>query len=211
MSSKGEVMAERVIAIEVGSKITKVCETDYKASPALYQYFTFETPEGVVDNQIATESEAFRDALQQQLKSHGVKAKRAVFVLSTIGIGTKEETIPAMKEKSIQDYVNTNIATFFPVNPEECRISYRINGKTEDGKYRIQLFVVHNDLLQSYMQLATFCGLDFVDLEFSENGIAQTLRKTFTEGNVVNVNVEDEYTAITIVKDGDIALQRSVS
>lgn len=204
-------MAERVITIEIGTKITKVCETDYKGSPAVYNYFCFETPEGMVENQIVRENEIFRTTLEELLRRHNIRTRKVIFVISTIGIGTKEEVIPNMKDARLQEFVKTNLSNFFPVDPKECHVSYRVNGVTPDGKNRVQLYAVNNNIVFAYQALALFCGLTLVDMDFSENGVAQVLRTNYPKGNVVNVNVEDDHTAITIIRDGEVALQRSVA
>ena len=204
-------MAERVITIEIGTKITKVCETDYKGSPAVYNYFCFETPEGMVENQIIQENETFRTTLEEMLRRHNIRTRKTVFVISTIGIGTKEEVIPNMKETRIQEFLKTNLSNFFPVDSKECHVAYRINGVTPDGRSRVQLYAINSNIIFAYQALAQFCGLNLLDMEFSENGVAQSLQKNHPQGNLVNVNVEDDHTAITIVRDGEVALQRSIA
>lgn len=204
-------MAERIITIEIGAKITKVCETDYKGSPAVYQYFSFETPEGMIENQVVYENEEFKTTLEEMLKRHNIKTRKVVFVISTIGIGTKEEVIPNMKEQKMRDYIKTNLGNFFPVDPKECHVAFRVNGTTKEGKNRVQLFAVNNNIVYGYETLALFCKLNMLDIEFAENGVALSLRDTFPAGNVVNVDVEDTFSAITIIKDGQIALQRSIA
>ena len=204
-------MADRVITIEIGKKITKVCETDYKGGPGIYNYFNFETPDGMVENQIVQENETFRDTLEELLRRHNIRTRKVVFIISTIGIGTKEEVIPNMKDARIQEFVKTNLSNYFPVDPKDCHVAYRVNGVTPDGKNRLQLYAVNNNIVYAYQTLALYCKLDLVDMEFSENGVAQALRTNYPKGNVVNVNVEDDHTAITIIRDGEVALQRSVA
>lgn len=204
-------MAERIITIEIGTRITKVCETDYKGSGAIYQYFAFETPENMVENQMVHENEQFANTLAELLRRHNIRTRKVVFIISTIGIGTKEEIIPNMKEAKMRDYIKTNLGSFFPVDPKECHVAFRVNGITKEGKNRVQLFAVNNNIVYSYETLALSCKLNMLDIEFAENGVALSLKGTFPKGSVVNVNVEDTYSAITIVRDGEIALQRSIA
>ncbi len=204
-------MAERIITIEIGAKITKVCETDYKGSLAVYQYFSFETPEDMMENQVVHENEQFKTTLEEMLKRHNIKTRKVVFVISTIGIGTKEEVIPNMKEQKMRDYIKTNLGNFFPVDPKECHVAFRVNGTTKEGKNRVQLFAVNNNIVYGYQTLALFCKLNMLDIEFAENGVALSLKDSFPTENVVNVDVEDTFSAITIIKDGQIALQRSIA
>lgn len=204
-------MADRIISIEIGQRITRVCETEYKGQPQVHQFFSFETPEGVLENQMIKESAQFRAMLTSELKKHKIKTKKVIFAISSMGIGTKEEQIPDMKEARLKDYLDTNITTFFPVKPEEYKLTYRINGPGEPGKNRVQLYAVNKNIITSYEELAKACGLQLVDLEFVDNGVAQTLRKYYPKGVVLSLRVEESYCAITVVKDGVVALQRNVA
>ncbi len=204
-------MADRVLTIEIGSKITKVSETDYKGSPAVYNYFSFDTPADMVENQIISENELFKTTLEELLHRHNIRTRKVVFVISTIGIGTKEETVPVMKDARMQDFIKTNLSSFFPVDSKDCHVAFRVNGTTAEGKNRVQLYAVNNNIIYSYQALALFCKLNLVDMVFSENGIAQSLREIYPKGKAVNVNVEDDHASITIIRDGEVALQRSIA
>lgn len=203
-------MAERIITIEIGTRITRVCETDYKGQGDVHNFFTFETPEGTLENQMVKEGGQFRYVLDEQLQRHKVRTRKAVFAVSAKDIGTKEEVVPVMKENRTKEYLKTNMTTFFPVNADEYQVAYRVNGPAEEGKSRMQLYAVNNKLVKSYENLAKSCGLNLLDIEFSENGVAQKLRKAYPKGTVVNVAVEETHSVITIVKDGFVALQRNV-
>lgn len=204
-------MAEKILAIEIGSKITKVCETEYKGTPAIYHYFTFETPEGMVENQIVNDDERFQMALEELLQRNNIRTRKAVFIIPTIGIGAKEVTIPKMKDAKLHDYVKTNLAGFFPVDAKECHVAFRVNGQTPDGKERVQLYAVNNNIVYAYQALALSCKLTLVDIEFAENGIARAMKKVMPEGVSVNVNVETDVSVLTIMRDGEVELQRSIA
>lgn len=204
-------MAERVIAVEIGERITRVCETDYKGKGEIYHYFAFDTPEDVLANQSVNKSEEFRRLLTEQLEQNNIKTKKVVFAFNTMRIGSKEESIPVMKENKLKDYIKTNTARFFPVNPEDYQVVYRINGPEKEDMQRVRMYAIATEMVQAYEELAKFCGLTLLDLEVIENGIAQALRKAYPQGNVVNISVEEQNSSITILSDGNIELQRNIS
>jgi type IV pilus assembly protein PilM len=203
-------MADRVLCIEIGPKITKVVETEYHEADVIYHGFSFDTPDGVYDNGNVHANEAFMGRLTEGLKEQRIKTKKAVFAIQAGSIGTKEEKIPKMKENRIADYVKTNAAIFFPVNPDSYFIVYRLNGVEPDGKYLVQLYAIPKQVIESYERLAEKCGLTILDLEVMDNGIAQLLRKWERDELVVNVTVETTTSYITIVKKDQVKLQRII-
>lgn len=204
-------MAERVVSIEIGRSITRICETDYKGKGQVYRHFAFESPKNVFDGQKISDIETYAPLLVSQLREHKIKTKKVVFAVSSMGIGSKEETMPVMKENKRKDYIKTNTAMFFPVNPEKYQVAYRINGEGEEGKQRIQLYSVPNELVESFVELANACDLTLLDLEFVENGIAQSISAAYPKETIVNIAVEGVHSVITIITAGTIALQRNIS
>ncbi|MDD6193613.1 MAG: pilus assembly protein PilM [Lachnospiraceae bacterium] len=204
-------MAERVISVEIGERITRVCETDYKGKGEIYHSFFFETPEDVLSNQSVNKSETFRSLLTEHLEKENIKTKKVVFAFNAMRIGSKEESVPIMKENRLREYIKTNATRFFPVNPDEYQIVYRINGPEGEDMQRVRMYAIALETVQSYEELANFCNLTLVDLELVENGIAEALRKEYPRGNIVNISVEEQNSSITILSDGNIALQRNIS
>ncbi len=204
-------MAERIIAIEIGNRITKVCETDYKGAGNIYNFFLFETPDDVINGQLVKESSTFKTLLEEGLQKNKIRTRKAVFVISAMGIGSKEEVLPNLKEKKLKEYIRTNIETFFPVNGEEYQVPYRINRIDEDGKIHAQLYAVSQSIVQSFEALARFCKLNLINIEFVENGFAQSLRRIYATGTIVHICMEEMQSVMTIIADGNIALQRNIS
>ena len=205
-------MAEHVLSIEIGNQLVKVVEVDYKVeTPRVYQAFYFETPEGTLNEKgLVMENNQFRAMLLQGLKKHNIKTRKVVFSIDTTKIGSKEESIPDMKENRLKEYIQTNVKTFFPVNPDHYQVVYRINGKTEDGNNRVQLYAVPTLLIASYEDIAKYCELTIVDMELMENGIARLLMKLYSNKIVANASIEGNYSSITIINNGEVALQRTV-
>ena len=204
-------MAERIVSIEIGQRITRVCETDYKGQGNIYAFFLFETPQGVLENQMVQENEEFRQRLMDGLTANKIHTKKAVISISAMGIGSKEEIVPDVKEAKIKEYIRTNLSTFFPIDAKDYQVVFRVNGSTGEGMKRVQLYAVPNTLVQSMEDLAKFCKLTLLDIGFVENGIAESLRREYKTQTVAHISLEEQHSSITIIANGQVALARNIS
>lgn len=204
-------MAERVLGIEIGPKLTKVVETDYKSNNyKMYSFFIFQTPEGTIENGIVSNNNQFRALLEQGLKTNKIKTRKTVFAIQSSKIGTKEEELPMMKDNKLKEHLKTDIRSYFPVDPEHYQIAYRVNGPGTEGSNRMQLFAVPEDIVISYESLADFCDLSLMALELVDNGVAKVLQSIQTEQTIAHVAVDENSTTITVVNQGHVTMQRSV-
>ena len=203
-------MAEKVLSIEIGPHLTKVVETERKSTNVVYNAFYFETPEDTFENGNVKSNPTFKLRLEDGLKEHGIKTKKVIFVIQATNIGNKEEEMPKMKDNKIKEYINTNSGTFFPNSGDNYKFTYRNNGTNANGQVRAQLFAIPNNIIKGYETLAEFCGLTLTDIELVENGIAKVIRENYPVGTTVSINVESICTYLTIVKGGDIMLQRMI-
>ena len=75
-------MAGKVISIEIGYSLTRVCEVDYKSKThKVYGYFSMPTPEGMINDGILNLNETFVTDLKETLAEHRMKSKQVVFTL----------------------------------------------------------------------------------------------------------------------------------
>lgn len=203
-------MAEKVLSIEIGPHLTKVVETERKSTNVVYNAFYFATPEDTFENGNVKSNPKFKLRLEEGLKEKGIKTKKVIFVIQATNIGNKEEEMPKMKDSKIKEYINTNSGTFFPNSGDSYRFTYRNNGTNAEGQVRAQLFAIPKNIIKGYETLAEFCNLTLTDIELVENGIAKVIRENYPVGTTVSINVESICTYLTIIKGGDIMLQRMI-
>lgn len=209
---EGFIMAERVLAIQVGQNITRVAEVDGKTDKMrAYHAFAFQTPGGTFDDRgIIQSNPQFRNYLNKLLTDTGITTRKVVFLISANKIGTKEESLPDMKEKQMNDYIKTNIKQFFPLEISQYQIVHRINGSGKVGEKRVQMYAIPREIITAYKTVAEFCGLNIVDMELLENAIAEVMKKTRKTGVGANIDIEEDHSVLTIVKDGGIEFQRMI-
>ncbi len=208
-------MANKVLGIEIGQNLTRVVEIDYKSkNPKIYNMFSFPTPLGMIDDGVVQPDSMFRSLLSGKLKEKRISTNKAVFVLNSTRIASREVEFPLVKEKQVREMLEMNASDYFPVDLSQYKLVHEIIEKIdrpEEKKMRLSVIAVPNDLISSYLALAAECRLQLVALDYSGNAIKQLMKREIPGDIKVTIKI-DEVSSILTVMDGDIVkLQRNVN
>lgn len=205
----------KVLSIELGYSLTRVCEIDYKTKkPKIYANFEFKTPENVLEDGFVKQPEEMGNALRAAIEHNGIKTKQVVFTISSARIASRDTTLPFVKENKLEELVHASASDVFPVDISNCKLTYQIletqESEGNDKKYHVALYAAPNDLLESYYTMCTIAGLTIEALDYSSNSFAVATRGIFMNGSYMAVKVDDRSSLVSVFKDGSIALQRTV-
>lgn len=75
---------------------------------------------------------------------------------------------------------------------------------------RVQMYAIPREIIEAYKAFASFCGLQLTDIELLENAIAEVMKKIRKVGVGANIDIEEDHSVLTIVKDGGIEFQRMI-
>lgn len=206
-------MANRVLCIEIGNRMTHVVETDFKVKePKIYKSFSFQTPDNLFKEETLAYVLPFKERLDAGLEEHKIKTRKAVFVLASSRIASRDVVIPHVKENRIRTLLYANSAEYFPVDLEKYQLSYRLLDEVEEEgeqKYKLMVLAVPNEMIDAYKSLAKVCLLTLVDLDYIGNAATQLLEKNIKNDLYAAVRLEEDTTMITIVRENKIELQRT--
>ena len=206
-------MANRVLGIEIGNRMTHVVETDFKVKePKIYKSFSFQTPDNLFKEETLADVLPFKERLDAGLEEHKIKTRKAVFVLASSRIASRDVVIPHVKENRIRTLLYANSAEYFPVDLEKYQLSYRLLDEVEEEgeqKYKLMVLAVPNERIDAYKSLAKVCLLTLVDLDYIGNAATQLLEKNIKNDLYAAVRLEEDTTMITIVRENKIELQRT--
>ncbi len=120
-------MAERVLSIEMGYSLTKVCEVEKSGkSPKIFNSFVIATPEGVLRDGAVEINDEFINQFLRMMTVKRIKTRRAIFTISSSKIATREAVIPYVKENKIADIVRANLSEYFPIDTNQYMFSHSI-------------------------------------------------------------------------------------
>ena len=208
-------MAKKVLSMEIGQATTRVVEIDYMSkAPKIYQAFSLETPRDMVQDGVISRNEDFIISLKAELRKREIKTDSVVFTVSSSRIANREARIPLVKENKILPLITANAAEYFPVDMNQYHLVYNILGKIdtkEEKQYRLSLLAVPNDVTTSYLDLAHSLQMHIKAIDYVGNSVYQVVRQDFAHGTNAVIKIDEHSSLVTIVKEGEIVLQRSVA
>lgn len=205
-------MASKVLSIEIGANVTRICLTDYKVkNPKVYKYTKVATPEGVFTDGEITVTEELVSLLKSAISENKMNCKQVVFPITSSRIASREITIPLVKEKKIDAMVHANASDYFPIDLSQYELGYILLGTDyANNLYRLQVLAAPQSLLENYKQLAGALGMQMVAADYSGNSIYQMVKGECREGVKMVVKADENSSIVTVIKNESIVLQRTV-
>lgn len=206
----------KVLSMEIGPSLIRICEADYKQkNPKVYKKAMIETPEGAVRGDVLTVDETLVDAIKAALKENRISSKKVVFVMNSPKIANREVMIPYVKANKVGDIINANASDYFPVDMEQYELGYSIIGTTQDEEgvkqYAVHVLAVPKMITEGYYELAAALGLTVEALDYGGNSVYQIVRTQCDTGVQMLIKIDEKSTMVTILQEGAIVLQRTVS
>ena len=206
-------MGNRVLAIEIGEKLTRICEVDYKKSNLhMYKGITFDTPVGAVEDGYIKEKIGLGKLFKEKLSGAKITNSKVVFTISSNKIASREVIVPYVKKQQISQMVQSNASDYFPIKIDEYNIAYNvlevIEGK--EKKLRLLVLAIPIDVLQSYYELADLAGLTILSIDYGGNSSYQAFKKNESPDVNMVVHLNDNNGYINIMENDKLLLQRTM-
>lgn len=206
----------KILGIEVGSSVTRICEMDYKTkNPKLYKYICIPTPKGVVDDGMLEENPEFTLAIKKALSDNKITTRQVIFTVSSNKIVTREAQIPAVKLNQVASYIRANSTDYFPVDLTLYELAHVVLGtvKTDDGKEKLRVMIIAagKELIAGYAALAASCGLKVVSVDYAGNSVYQIMKDECVGETDLVIKVEESSTIATVISNHTMELQRNLA
>ena len=211
-------MAKKVLSIQVGYSLTKVCEMDYQSKkPKMYHCFNVPTPDGVLNDGQVTVRDDLIIRIVQGIYENRIKTRDVVFNVSSSRIASREILIPPVNKASvISEIVKNNAKDYFPIDLEQYELGHMLMGKVADEaggeKLKVNVLAIPKEMVAGYEELATKCDLNLVALDYTGNSIYQVVKNVCKKDEVsLVINIDEHQTVATVLDGETILLQRSLS
>lgn len=207
-------MAKKVLSIEIGTQVVRVCEMDYKkVNPRIYQMLEFETPMGTVEDGYIRDKQGFTAALKEQLITARIRTTDVVFSINSTKIANREVVIPAVKDNKIGAMIMANATEYFPVDISDYTLVHSVLERFQDAdskKIKLQVLAVPNSLVKNYYGTAKALGFHVENIDYYGNSFYQMVKKQVGSGINVAIQINDDTTMINIIDKEALVLQRTV-
>ena len=204
-------MASKVINIEVGKRMVKMCMSISKGkSFQISDAFVFPTPDGaVVDGQVVNPA-ILGEKIRDQLTLRNITVRDAVLSIASSKIAMREVTVPAVKKDQVKNIINTNASDYFPVDITKYVVSYTVLETTKTDS-RVMVYAVPSTIIEGYTGLGDAAGLIINNLDFAGNSQYQVLKGIGVQGVTMYVTIDADSAFVTFMEGNKLLMQRSLS
>ena len=209
-------MAAKVISIEIGYSVTRLCEVDYKTKAhKVYRRTTISTPEGVINDGMLSATQEYIDSIKSAITESKMTAKQVMFTITSGRIASREVMIPLVKENRIEDVVAANASDYFPVDLSQYELAYNILGIVGENKgsqqYKLLVMAAPQALLSGYYDLAKELKLELAAIDYAGNSVYQVAKDKGAHGASLVMKIDERSTLVMAIQNSMLTFTRNVA
>lgn len=208
----------KILNIEIETARLRVTETDSRGT-RLYQCFTLPVPRGAVDDGQVRDTKTLGSMLKKVLEEKGIRTKKVFFVAGSSRIASREVRIPFIKKNQIQNMIQENATEYFPIDISNYVLSYSIidvettKGKNDEElkQYHLMVYASPTAISTALREFAEAAGLNITGVTYTGDSIYSAVKTAYADGVHMLIKAEMTNTTITIIRNGELSLQRTVN
>lgn len=209
----------RFLNIEIGASQMRLAEVEpHGRGERILNCFTCSVPAGAVDDGLVRDTKGLGQLLKNEIARHNIHSKKVFFVTGSSRIASREVRIPFVKKRQIQSLIEANATDYFPVDVSNYVLSYTIidietkknEEENEIRQYHLMVYAAPKSVSTAFSEMAAAAGLTVAGCTSTGDSIYSAVRNEFMEGTHLLFKVEMRNTNISIIRDGELTLQRTV-
>lgn len=211
----------KILSIEVEASQVRVAEIEVRGKKGrIYNCFCIPAPQGAVEDGQIRDTKSLGEILKDELSQRKIKTKKVYFSTGSTRIASREVRIPFAKTNRIQSIVEANATDYFPIDVSKYVLSYSVidvesqkseNEKEETKQYHLMVYAAPKAISAAYAEFAENAGLSMTGITYTGDSIYHSVRGEYAKGTHILVKIELKGTSITIIRDGELALQRNIN
>lgn len=211
-----ELFMGNILSVLIENSDMRICEIAKSgAAITVKNAFQVELPSGAVDDGVIVDVEAVAKVLYAALKNNNIKRGKIAFVITSRKIANKEVTLPYVKnDAKIGEMIKANIEDYFPMNNlEDYIIRHTVLETVENAEGKnnnILVTAVQKQMVEEYYHLASMLKMPVETVDYYNNSLYQLLRKQLTQGVVLAIQMDENATMVSIMRDKVQLFKRSI-
>lgn len=211
----------KILSIEAEASQIRVAEVEVRGKKGrIYNCFCIPAPQGAVEDGQIRDTKTLGENLKAELSQRKIKTKKVYFATGSTRIASREVRIPFVKANRIQSIVEANATDYFPIDVSKYVLSYSVidveSQKSEDGKeetkqYYLMVYAAPKAISAAYSEFAENAGLTMTGITYTGDSIYHSVKDEYAKGTHILVKVEYAGTSITVIRDGELTLQRNIN
>lgn len=211
----------KILSIEAEASQIRVAEVEVRGKKGrIYNCFCIPAPQGAVEDGQIRDTKTLGENLKAELSQRKIKTKKVYFVTGSTRIASREVRIPFVKANRVQSIVEANATDYFPIDVSKYVLSYSVidvesqrleDGKEETKQYYLMVYAAPKAISAAYSEFAENAGLTMTGITYTGDSIYHSVKDEYAKGTHILVKVEYTGTSITVIRDGELTLQRNIN
>lgn len=211
----------KILSIEVEVSQVRVAEIEVRGKKGrIFNCFCIPAPQGAVEDGQIRDTKSLAEVLREELFQRKIKTKKVYFATGSTRIASREVRIPFVKTNRIQSIIEANATDYFPIDVTKYILSYSVTDvetqKSEDGKeetkqYHLMVYAAPKAISAAYSEFAENAGLTMAGITYTGDSVYYAVRGEYATGTHILVKIELKGTSISIINNGELALQRNIN
>lgn len=211
----------KILSIEVEASQVRVAEIEVRGKKGrIFNCFCIPAPQGAVEDGQIRDTKSLAEVLREELFQRKIKTKKVYFATGSTRIASREVRIPFVKTNRIQSIIEANATDYFPIDVTKYILSYSVTDvetqKSEDGKeetkqYHLMVYAAQKAISAAYSEFAENAGLTMAGITYTGDSVYYAVRGEYATGTHILVKIELKGTSISIINNGELALQRNIN
>lgn len=211
----------KILSIEVEASQVRVAEIEVRGKKGrIFNCFCIPAPQGAVEDGQIRDTKSLAEVLREELSQRKIKTKKVYFATGSTRIASREVRIPFVKTNRIQSIIEANATDYFPIDVTKYILSYSVTDvetqKSEDGKeetkqYHLMVYAAPKAISEAYSEFAENAGLTMAGITYTGDSVYHAVRGEYAIGTHILVKIELKGTSISIINNGELALQRNIN
>ena len=211
----------KILSIEAEASQIRVAEVEVRGKKGrIYNCFCIPAPQGAVEDGQIRDTKTLGENLKAELSQRKIRTKKVYFATGSTRIASREVRIPFVKANRIQSIIEANATDYFPIDVSKYVLSYSVvdveSQKSEDGKeetkqYHLMVYAAPKAISAAYSEFAENAGLTMTGITYTGDSIYHSVKDEYAKGTHILVKVEYTGTSITVIRDGELTLQRNIT
>lgn len=211
----------KILSIEAEASQIRVAEVEVRGKKGrIYNCFCIPAPQGAVEDGQIRDTKTLGENLKAELSQRKIKTKKVYFATGSTRIASREVRIPFVKANRIQSIVEANATDYFPIDVSKYVLSYSVidvesqrleDGKEETKQYHLMVYAAPKAISAAYSEFAENAGLTMTGITYTGDSIYHSVKDEYAKGTHILVKVEYTGTSITVIRDGELTLQRNIN
>lgn len=211
----------KILSIEAEASQVRVAEIEVRGKKGrIFNCFSIPAPQGSVEDGQIRDTKSLGDALKAELVQRKIRTKKVFFATGSTRIASREIRIPMVKKNKIQSIIEANATDYFPIDVSKYMLSYSVidveaektpDSKEENKQYHLMVYAAPKAISAAYREFAENAGLTLAGITYTGDSIYHAVKDKYAQGVHILVKIELKGTSISIIRDGELALQRNIN